>query len=580
MKTGDSVHLIKERLNIVDIVRRYVELKHNGARWVALCPFHQDTKPSFSVNEELGAFYCFGCQASGDIFTFYSRINGLDFKEALEQLAIEAGISLERSPVNKRGQHSEKPNNLHSTRQQILRMYQIAAAHFIAELHGKNGAECRAYIKQRGLNEDIQQLFSLGWAGREWDSLAKTLRRAGFNEQIAVDANLLNKSGKGTVYDRFRGRLVFPIKNLADQVIAFGGRIIREEEEAKYINSSDTPVYKKGEHIFGLIQARKSIVAKGTALLAEGYMDVVTLYQFGYKNAIGVLGTALTPEQVKRISGFTSQITLLFDGDSAGRKASLRSSEMLLARGLGCSVVTFPEGEDIDSFLRENGPEEFDVLLNNSVDGLRYCITALKANAPREAVDWARNFLRTVEIPELLSHYVSKLAGHLQLSENVLRDWLADWHTNQPKHGAQPASAQRGGLSRQNMRDEQILMFAIRYPERLDDLRATGADMLLQSTMARNFWEKLVEWGDDANYHLDETEKKIWSLCRGPLAAPMDSGDKELKFLRCQLDNHYDFAQKSSVFAALSRNTSTTGDFDSVLDCLRALQKTLEKKHE
>jgi DNA primase len=580
MKTGDTVQLIKERLNIVDVVRRYVELKRSGTRWMAPCPFHSETKPSFSVNEELGVFHCFGCQASGDIFTFYSRINGLDFKETLEQLALEAGVSLERPSAAKDRRHAEKFNEHLSVRQQMLRMHQMAAAHFTAELKSGNGVECRAYIRQRGLNDDILDHFGLGWAGREWDSLARKLRRAGFNEQLAVEAGLLSKSAKGAVYDRFRGRLIFPIKNLAGQVIAFGGRIIRDEDEAKYINSSDTPVYKKGEHIFGLPQARKNITSTGKALLTEGYMDVVALRQFGYENAVGVLGTALTPEQVKRISGFTSRVTLLFDGDRAGQKAALRSSEMLLTRGLDCSVVVFPEGEDIDSFLRKEGTGAFEDLLRNAVDGLKYCITVLKGVAPREAVDWARNFLRSVEIPELLSPYVSKLAGHLQLSEDVLRENLADWHgRNHPRYRARLTSAHEKRSSRQNMRDRQILMFAIRYPERLHDLRAMGADMLLHSAVAKKIWENLAEWGENAHHYLEEAESKFWIFCRGPQAPPRVNGDRELEFLRNQLDNYYEDAQKSSVFAALSKNTST-GDFDSDLDYLRALQKTLEKRHE
>jgi DNA primase len=580
MKTGDTVRLIKERLNIVDIVRRYVELKRSGTRWIAPCPFHPETKPSFSVNEELGAFYCFGCQASGDIFTFYSRINGLDFKETLEQLALEAGVSLERSPALNERRHAEKSNKQHSARQQILRMYQVAAAHFATELKGNDGAECRAYINRRGVNDEILERFGLGWAGREWDSLAKKLRRAGFSEHVAVEANLLGKSAKGAVYDRFRGRLIFPIKNLAGQVIAFGGRIIRDEDEAKYINSSDTSIYKKGEHIFGLPQARKNIASVGKALLTEGYMDVVTLHQFGYENAVGVLGTALTPEQVKRISGFTSRVTLLFDGDRAGRKAALRGCEMLLARGLDCSVVVFPEGEDIDSFLRKEGPEAFEGLLRTAVDGLKYCITFLKSLAPREAVEWARSFLRSVEIPELLGPYLSKLAGHLQLSENVLRENLVDWHRqNQPKRRTHLTATHERRPSWQNMRDRQIVMFAVRYPERLHDLRAMGADMLLQSAIAKKTWQILAEWGEDAHHHLEEAEKFFWLLCRGPHAPPRDNGDRELELLRNQLYEYYDCAQRSSVFAALSKNTSI-GDFDSDLDYLRALQKSLEKKHE
>ena len=189
---------------------------------------------------------------------------------------------------------------------------------------------------------DVYKRQGLGWARRDWHSLDLALQRAGYDMRLAAEAGLVGRSDRGSVYDRFRGRLIFPIKNLSNQVIAFGGRIIADEDEAKYINSSDTPIYKKGEHLYGLAQARKGITVKGRALLTEGYMDVLTLHQFGYDNAVGVLGTALTPDQIKRLSGFTSQLTLLFDGDRAGRKAALRSCEMLLTRGLACTVVLMP----------------------------------------------------------------------------------------------------------------------------------------------------------------------------------------------------------------------------------------------
>jgi DNA primase len=250
---------------------------------------------------------------------------------------------------------------------------------------------------------------------------------------------------------------------------------------------------------------------------------------------------------------------------------------MMLTRGLECSVVVFPEGEDIDSFLRKEGGNAFEELLQNAVESLKYCIDFLKSASPREAVEWARNFLRKVEIPELFSPYISRLANQLHMSEHVLREGLADWRgQNQPK----VTGVRKNSQSRRNMRDRQILMFAVRYPERLRDLQALGADLLLQSPMARNFWKKINEWGNEAHYYLEEeTEKNFWSLCRGPLAAPRDNGDKELEFLRNQLNSHYHNTQKSSVFAALSKNSSP-GDFDSDLDYLRALQNTLENRHE
>ncbi len=579
MQSKDAIRAIKERLNIVDLVRRYVELKRNGPRWVAPCPFHQETKPSFSVSEEQGMFYCFGCHASGDIFDFHSRINGLEFKESLEQLAAEAGVAIDRGRGKAGNQGAERERR--SSRQQMLRMYELAAGHFSAALQSPEAAQCREYIERRGLSEDIVQRFGLGWARREWQSLADALRRAGFDARLAVEAGLLGQSGNGRAYDRFRGRLIFPIKNLSNQIIAFGGRIIAEEDEAKYINSSDTPLYKKGEHLYGLAQARRGITTKGRALLTEGYMDVLTLHQFGYDNAVGVLGTALTPEQIKRLSGFASQMVLLFDGDRAGRQAALRSCEMLLTRGLACNVVLMPEGEDIDSLLRGAGPEVFEDLQARAPDGLRFCVDVLKALAPRETVEWARNFLRQVELPELVSPYVSRLPGHLQLSENELRQGLAAWHSQkqQDSRSRAPQRTAKPSLARQNMRDRQIMMYAVRYPERLDDLRALGADLAIQSPIARRLWDKIEELGEESSYHLDQREKNFWNHCRGAEAAPRDSGDNELEFLRRDLDAYYASAQKSSVSAALRENTGT-GDFAADLDYLRALQETLEKGHE
>ena len=576
MQSRDAIRAIKERLNIVDIARRYVDLKRNGPRWVAPCPFHQETKPSFSVNEEQGLFYCFGCHASGDIFDFYGRINGLDFRDTLEQLAAEAGVSLDRGPADPKRREQEQRER--SGRRQMIRMYELAAAHFAAALDSPEGEECRAYIQKRGLSDEIVQRFGLGWARRDWQSLATALHRAGFDARMAAEAGLLGISERSRrAYDRFRGRLIFPIKSLSNQIIAFGGRIIADEEEAKYINSADTPLYKKGEHLYGLAQSRRGITTKGQALLTEGYMDVLTLHQYGYDNAVGVLGTALTPDQIKRLSGFTSRVTLLFDGDRAGRKAALRSCEMLLTRGLACTVVLMPDGEDIDSLLRTQGPEAFEALLAHAPDGLRFCVDVLRALAPRETVEWARNFLSQVEVPELVSPYASRLATQLQLSESELRQGAAQRRdTGAPRNGGTPQRP--GGRARQNMRDRQIMMYAVRYPERLDDLRDMGADLALQSDIARRLWDKLEEWGPEtAAYHLDEREKNFWSFCRGAEAAPRDDGNKELEALRDDLDAYYASAQKLSLAAALRQNA---GDPDADVEYLRALQETLEKVHE
>ncbi|UZP68384.1 DNA primase [Desulfovibrio mangrovi] len=453
-----AVREIKARLNLADLARRYMELRHVSGRWKGLCPFHQEKTPSFTINEHDGFFYCFGCHASGDLIDFYCRINGLEFREAIAQLAEEAGVELQEYKPDPRVQQDR------DVRRQCLRMYDIARNHFTACLQSPKGTQCREYIAGRSMAPQIVEAFELGWAPDEWHSLGDALQAEGVTPEQGVESGLLSRNDRGNIYDRFRGRLIFPIKDLAGRVIAFGGRIIVKDEakeQAKYINSSDTPIYKKGEHLYGLFQARRAITAQKRALLTEGYMDVLTLHQFGYENACGVLGTALTPEQVKRLGGFCSSIDLIFDGDEAGRKAALKSCEMILSRGMQCRVVLMPDGEDVDSLLQGQGTEAFEQQLQAAPDGVDYCMSTVSQWAPREVLEWVTKFLDSLVQPELRSFYISRLASGLGLDEADLRSTMAPkrpaatrygiengpgWH---PEAGGRtaggPAYAQRQG---------------------------------------------------------------------------------------------------------------------------------------
>ena len=574
-RNSRAIQEIKARLNLVDIARRYVELRRNGPRWVAPCPFHQETKPSFSINEEEGFFYCFGCQASGDLFDFYGQINGLDFRETLEQLAEEAGVPLDQGAAGGKG---DSPREGMSKRRQLLKIHEIAAAHFTANLTAAEGKECRDYMTRRGISDEVAAKFGLGWSRRDWQSLAEVLRRAGFSESAGIEAALLGRSERGRAYDRFRGRLMFPIRSLSGNVIAFGGRIIGAEDEAKYINSSDSPLYKKGDHLYGLQQARRAIATGKPAMLTEGYMDVVTLHQFGYGSAVGVLGTAFTPEQVKRISGFTSKVELLFDGDGPGRKAALRACEMLLTRGLTCKVILFPEGEDIDSLLRGKGPDFFEQLRAEALDGMAFCIRTLRDVAPREAVDWARDFLKQVEMPELVSRFASALSTGLGLAESELRERVLESRTARNL----PVADTRGEYrpeARTNPGDREIMTFAVRYPGAWSRLQELGAHLVLKAAWARALWKKLENNSSgDLVQQLDAREKKFWIRCRTGDVPPLDNEEGEFIAIRDMLDSLHVTAQTASVSAAL-RQGSGAGNFEADLEYLRALQKTLERTH-
>lgn len=551
MKNTDVIQAIKSRISLADMARRYVELRSVGSRLVAPCPFHQETKPSFSINEEQGTFYCFGCQASGDIFDFYGRLNGLDFKETLAALAEEAGIRLDtyRSDPHARQQRSQKRD--------MMKMHELAASHFHSNLSSPGASACRDYIGERGISPELVEKFGLGWSMDLWQDLGDTLRRAGFSLNAAVECGLQSKSQSGRTFDRFRNRLMFPIRNLSGQAIAFGGRILPSlagDDDAKYINSSDSPIYKKGEHLFGLFQARPSIAVKKSAILTEGYMDVITLHQYGYTQAVGVLGTALTPEQIKRLSGFTSQLELMFDGDGAGRKAAFRSCEMLLSRGLSCRVVLFPDDNDIDSMLHTFGADAVEDLRAHAQDGIEFCVSVLRGMAPREAVEWARRFLAEVDMPELFHRFAAALASGLGLSEADLRGGVLERRRSAAPHPAPRRALVPHAISR----DREIMTFAVRYPHRLPDLQAAGADLALSAPWALKLWDKIARTcSEQAFDELDPKEKNFWIRCRDEDAPPLDNEEGELHAIQLMLNNLQKTSHMASVVAALRQGTAS-----------------------
>lgn len=566
-QNSSAIQEIKNRLNIVELVSRYVDLRRNGNRWVAICPFHQETKPSFSVNEEEGTFYCFGCQASGDIFTFYGMVNGMNFRESLEQLAEETGVSLQNFSWREGKTQDES-----SHRRQLLKMHELAESHFVRNLASKAGKECRDYIAKRRLSDEIVQRFGLGWSLREWQALTNTFRRAGFPDNLGVESALLGRSETNRIYDRFRGRLIFPIRSLSGNIIAFGGRIIADEDEAKYVNSSDSPLYKKGDHLYGLQQARRSVSTGKPFMLTEGYMDVLTLHQYGYTNAVGVLGTALTPEQVKRLSGFTSKVELLFDGDRAGRKAALRACEMFLSRGMECKVILFPEGEDIDSLLHTAGQDIFEQLRTAALAGFDFCVATLKEMSPRDALEWAENFLAQLEFPELAGRYATAFATQLDFSEQAFRDQVV---AKRNARQATPKLAEQKNPTAEdvNIHEREIMTFVVRYPYLLPKVQE--ARLFLLSAWAKALWQKIEDQPSDEVFSaLNTQEKNFWLRCRNDQAPPRNP-DYELTTIKSLLDSMALAAQMRILSAALEQNDN----LEDKTAYLQAFQETLEKEN-
>lgn len=561
----DAIAEIKAKLSMVDLARRYVELRPMGNRLVAPCPFHQETKPSFSINADEGTYYCFGCQAAGDIFDFYGRMNGMDFRESLEALAEETGVEL---PKFQKGD-AFAPRQV-SHKQEMMKMHEIAAHHFKQNL--QKSEIVRTYIEERQIAPEIVERFGLGFSSDAWQALADIFKRSGFNLDIGVECGLLMKSKNGRYYDRFRNRLMFPIRDVNGRTIAFGGRVIPaldDGESAKYLNTNGTPIYKKSQQLFGLDVARRSVTAQKSIMITEGYMDILTLYQFGYTNAVACLGTSFPEEQVKRITELSKNVELLFDGDNPGREAAFKACGKLLVKGISCKVVLFPPEDDIDSLLKEKGKEVFENLREKSTEGLNFCIQTLKKRSPKDAVEWSREFLGQIEMPELFQPMATKLALGLGIDEAELRLGVVEQKKaqNTRTSNSQPNETGKAAAPKKKTMDADILTVATRYPHCLQALQEMGADLALELPKAKAYWDKLLQYSEDEILaFLDNSEKSFWVKCRSADAPPRNNEEGELEAIRYLIQAK----QKKSYVQSVVTAVRESGE-DSQKAYLRAL---------
>ncbi|KHK04051.1 DNA primase [Desulfovibrio sp. TomC] len=501
------VAAVKARANIVEIVGRYVNLRPVGSRLVGPCPFHQETKGSFNVHPDKGFFHCFGCQASGDVIDFYCRINGLEFREGLERLASELGVDLGRVRSDPRAAAKKQ------ARDACLAMHELADRYFRHLLGQGEGRVAREYLEKRGVSPEMIERFALGVSPEGWQGLQSVLRSRGFDDDGAVTAGLLTLGKNGRTWDRFRGRLMFPIRDGGGRVIAFGGRTMGDGDP-KYLNSAETPIYTKGQNLYGLFEARPVMAKTRRALLTEGYLDVITLHQYGYGEACGVLGTAMTHEQARRLSGFAPRVDLVFDGDPPGRKAALRAAQMLLTLGGACRVVPLPDGEDVDSLLHAAGREGFEACLARAEDGLGFCLRMVRdAFSPKEIITWAMEFLGGLADDGLRAVFVPRVASGLGLAEVELRRMLSAPGKRPPSGNVAAGSApHRPQTLELSSRDAQMLSFAVRRPDYAPSLVEQGLAGMLDSAAARDFFAKLAGGTpDEPAPRLSEAETAFWT---------------------------------------------------------------------
>ena len=359
----DVINEIKYRNDIETVISQYVNLKRRGKNLVGLCPFHSEKTPSFTVYPESASFYCFGCGVGGDVFSFTGLIENLDYMESIKLLAEKSVVSL---PENGYDDSMQKLKNT------IYDINRETARFFHSYLMSENGKWALKYLTDRGLTLSTIKHFGLGAAPDSWDSLINHLKAKGFSIEDMITANVVGKSQRGTFYDRFRKRIMFPVINIRGNVVAFSGRAMPGEDKAggKYVNTSDTPVYKKSANLFGINFAKNHCSEQ--VILVEGNMDVISLHQAGFCNAVAPLGTAFTSEQINLLARYTKEIVLTLDSDAAGQKAIKRASELLENTGLSVRVVLIPDGKDPDEFIKKNGADRFRALISGAVSDIEY----------------------------------------------------------------------------------------------------------------------------------------------------------------------------------------------------------------
>ncbi len=420
---------VRSANNIVEIISGFVMLKSAGSgRLKGLCPFHKEKTPSFTVQPDRGMYYCFGCGKGGTIFNFLMETEGISFPEAVSHLAERANITLPQQ-IN-----SEAAKKVRSEKDKLFQANQFAFNWFHKRLTTANKSseaeKVVKYLHDRGINEDLIKAYWMGWAESGWDLLCKAAAKQKISGAILQQAGLANRRKDGSGYvDRFRARVVFPILNLSGKPIAFGGRridgITPDEDVAKYVNSPETPIYKKGDNLYGLFTSRDTIRKENLAYLVEGYTDLLALVQAGVENVVASLGTALTPQQVSLISRFCSKVRIVYDSDTAGAEAAIRAAEMMTVGGLEADIVRLPAGDDPDTLLRKEGEKGLTILLQSFVSYIRFSIenaNISSASGQSEKLKVARHIqgmIKEINDPlqkELLRDELSNLIGLSQLT--------------------------------------------------------------------------------------------------------------------------------------------------------------------
>ncbi len=489
---------IKNRLDIIDVVSEYVQLKRSGQNFKALCPFHSEKTPSFMVSPTKQIFHCFGCGVGGDVVTFVMKYENISFGEALRYVAKKAGIDLGNLKFEKEG--AEK-------REKIYQINKEAMKFFINNL--KVSESAMTYLRNRDINEGSIKNFFIGYTTSERDSLIRYLKKRGYDDSIIKDAGLAVSDEKG-LRDIFRERIIFPIFNTHNDVIGFGGRVL-DNSLPKYLNTPETDIFKKGESLFGLNLAKEEIRKKGYSIIVEGYLDTIICHQYGFKNTVAPLGTALTPKQLLKLKQLTNSIILVFDSDEAGVAAAKRSLNIIFENNLRAKILLLPEGEDPDSFLRKNGSQAFMKMVSDSLSLVEFLFLTSKQDkidTTKEALNMISHIKDLIIADELLV----ELSDRTRINEMALREELKKI---KKKIRTSESKVNNKKIKRIENKEEYLLLSAIiSFPEKVEYVLSRLDLEGLRNRTIRSLFEKIKNLGIRFNIssildEADDEEKPI-----------------------------------------------------------------------
>ena len=545
---------LKYRLSIEDVISSYVQLKKSGRTHFGLCPFHNEKTPSFAVFTESQTFHCFGCGAGGDIISFIMKIENLDYLEAVKFLAETAGMTVPENDMD---------DSVARKKSRLMAANREAARFFNSNLKTAKGEKGYRYFKDRGFSDSTITKFGLGYALDEWDGLIKYMKGLGYSVGELYEANLVRKSeknGKTHYYDNFKNRIIIPIIDLRGNVIAFGGRVL-DDSKPKYVNTSDTLIYKKSNAVFALNKAKNNPDRK--IILAEGYMDVIAMHQAGFTNAVACLGTALTREQARMISRYADEVILSYDSDGAGKAATDKAIQIFDEVDIKVRVLSLTGGKDPDEIIKTHGRERFEALINGASNDIEFRLLAARKNFDMQTTDGKLGFLnQAVKILSSVDNaierdlYISRLSDELSVSKEAIKIQVAE-----------EIKKNRRRQSRENFRKIQKQTAGYNdkiNPDRAKYLRAAKAEEIILSTVLKNqdLAEKIFAFVND-DLFITELNRRIFLFIKENM--------KDGKGIDLSIFNEaFDF-EKMGYITDLFRGENISNSVQECRDCAEVI---------